>query len=575
MPILEVHDGQRRQLQDIANSIARAKKIAVVAGAGISTNCGIPVRYSQALLTASSLGSGSYADQWTQDFRSENGLYSLIQSQHHSAAASSISSSSRTSSPSDPSNLSLPHQTIKGKDLFDCNIWKDPLSTSTFYKFISSFRQKIREEVKTTSPTHKFIRTLRDTRKLVRCYTQNIDGLEAREGLCTDMARGKGNRARFKRKVLERPRSTAPILPESDRDGGCEVVQLHGELSDLRCTLCQKTCSWEEGGLEATLLSGEAPSCRACLTADRSRRDRGKRGTAVGKLRPNIVLYGEEHPCADLLSAITTHDLGLAPDVLLVLGTSLRVHGLKVLVKEFAKAVHAKAGGKGKVVFVNLSKPAESVWNGVIDYHVAMDCDAWVGDLRIRRPDVWQQQGELELQVSKNVNARQAKRTGSSKGQPHYAAEEDKENTQYTYSSFNPDLDPSQPIRQLPAPLSKPLKRTHPSPPTETPRKRIRQLPTPPSSSHKPLFSPPLLFTLDSNPSPSTPSKRRKPTIAVWEDADSSPRHEIPDSEEDKEAMLVFSPARGSLASMAGGRKKPIRAVVSGRKRKKTWLVKA
>lgn len=575
MPILEVHDGQRRQLQDIADSIAGAKKIVVVTGAGISTNCGIPVRYSQALLTTPSVGSGSYADQLTQDFRSENGLYSLIQPQHGSAA-SSTSPPSRTTSLSKPFNLSLSHQTIKGKDLFDCNLWKSPLSTSTFYKFISSLRQRIREEIKTTSPTHKFIKTLRDTRKLVRCYTQNIDGLEAREGLCSDMARGKGNRVRFTKKVLERPRSTAPILPGSDRDGGCEVVQLHGELSDLRCTLCQKTCSWEEDGLEATLLGGSAPSCRACFAADRSRRDQGKRGTAIGKLRPNIVLYGEEHPSADLLSTITTHDLGLAPDVLLILGTSLRIHGLKILVKEFAKAVHAKAGGKGKVVFVNLTKPAESVWNGVIDYHVAMDCDAWVGDLRIRRPDVWQQQGELKLQVTKDVNARPAKRIGSSKGQTQLAAEEDKENTHYTDTSFHPDLDPSKPILQLPGPLSKSFIRTHPSAPTETPRKRIRQLPTPPSSTHKPLFSPPPLLTLNSNPAPSTPSKRRKTSIAVWEDVDASQRHEIPDSEEDEESIIVSSPARGILASMAGGRQKPTGAVMVGRKRKrKTSLVEA
>ena len=43
MSNLELHDGERRYSQDIANTIAGAKKIVVVAGAGISTNCGIPV----------------------------------------------------------------------------------------------------------------------------------------------------------------------------------------------------------------------------------------------------------------------------------------------------------------------------------------------------------------------------------------------------------------------------------------------------------------------------------------------------------------------------------------------------
>lgn len=44
MPILEVTRENNRQLQKIANTLAAAKKIVVFTGAGISTNCGIPVR---------------------------------------------------------------------------------------------------------------------------------------------------------------------------------------------------------------------------------------------------------------------------------------------------------------------------------------------------------------------------------------------------------------------------------------------------------------------------------------------------------------------------------------------------
>lgn len=43
MAFLEVENGDNRQLQNIANTIAAAKKIVVITGAGISTNCGIPV----------------------------------------------------------------------------------------------------------------------------------------------------------------------------------------------------------------------------------------------------------------------------------------------------------------------------------------------------------------------------------------------------------------------------------------------------------------------------------------------------------------------------------------------------
>ena len=44
MPIQEITKHDNRQLQNIANTLASAKKIVVITGAGISTNCGIPVR---------------------------------------------------------------------------------------------------------------------------------------------------------------------------------------------------------------------------------------------------------------------------------------------------------------------------------------------------------------------------------------------------------------------------------------------------------------------------------------------------------------------------------------------------
>lgn len=85
-----------------------------------------------------------------------------------------------------------------------------------------------------------------------------------------------------------------------------------------------------------------------------------------------------------MVSAIVRRDVLLRPDILLIMGTSLRTHGVKRLVKDFAKAIHKRAG---KVVFVNLTEPAVS-WDGVIDYWVDWDCDAWVRDLMDRRPEL-------------------------------------------------------------------------------------------------------------------------------------------------------------------------------------------
>ncbi|KAI9758782.1 MAG: hypothetical protein M1840_003746 [Geoglossum simile] len=406
MPIAEVRPDGNRQLQEIADVLAKSKKVVVVTGAGISTNIGIP------------------------DFRSENGLYALIQAQYEEAvqlrASASTPTSTRSGTPfttesedaTPPSSQAsftsyassrrsnLPSN-IKGRDLFDSLVWTNPLSTMIFYRFIASLRRKIREEVRNTTPTHKFIRALRDGGRLVRCYTQNIDGLEAREGLCLDLKRGKGSRSRFLKNVVSKPRPEGPTIPGCETDGGCEVVQLHGDLETLRCGLCSELCSWEDEDRENILLSGNAPECHSCASKNENRRFSGKRGMAVGGLRPNVVLYGEEHPSADLLSPITTHDLKLGPDVLVILGTSLRVHGLKIIVREFAKAVHAREGGK--VILVNRTRPAESAWSKVIDYWVGMDCDEWVADLRQRRGDIWERQGALRLPVVKETKSKVVK----------------------------------------------------------------------------------------------------------------------------------------------------------------------
>ena len=224
------------------------------------------------------------------------------------------------------------------------------------------------------------------------------------------MTHGKGNRARFTKKAMQGQRLPARTQPGADLDGGCEVVQLHGDLRALRCTLCLQTCEWEDRH-SVRLLAGKAPTCQLCAASNQDRQDRGKRGTKIGTLRPNVVLYGEDHPSADTVGEITASDLTMNPDVLLILGTSLHVHGLKTMVKEFAKAVHAKAGGKGRVVFVNLTRPSESAWKEVLDYWVSMDCDAWVDSMRRHRPDIFHLQPSLKMQVKKTADKRIAKPT--------------------------------------------------------------------------------------------------------------------------------------------------------------------
>lgn len=332
---------------------------------------------------------------------------------------------------------------MKGRDLFDSNIWADPLKTSVFYRFATSLRQRVKEVQPTT--THHFIAQLRDLGKLARVYTQNIDEIEKKIGLSTDLRNGAGNKRRKSarqqplagpdRDVNDTPdqlkneaepaasaktdasQPSTQTSEETERakprrglspDKGVECVFLHGSLHSLRCFVCGKLCDWDEDNRESRTLSGEQPECPHCAGATAARQEKGKRALGVGKLRPDIVLYGEEHPQSDLISPIVQHDLSAGPDLLLVLGTSLRVHGLKVMVKEFSKAVHNKGG---KVIFINFTKPSESVWGDIIDYWIQWDCDAWVTDLKDRKPHLWLSPEEIqELEKQKRETLAEKRR---------------------------------------------------------------------------------------------------------------------------------------------------------------------
>ena len=133
------------------------------------------------------------------------------------------------------------------------------------------------------------------------------------------------------------------------------MCPLHGDLKKLRCNLCQTTCAWDADYTQ-DFLDGLAPECEACSEKNDKRQSTGKRGLSVGLLRPNIVLYGEDHPSNQLLSPLVPFDISSNPEILIIMGTSLKVFGLQKIVRDFAKSIHARKDKKGRVIFVNRSR---------------------------------------------------------------------------------------------------------------------------------------------------------------------------------------------------------------------------
>lgn len=137
---------------------------------------------------------------------------------------------------------------LKGRDLFDASLFRDPTSTAVFYTFISGLKRSI--DVASPTPTHQFIKALDAKKRLLRSYTQNIDGLEERVGLlgtaCEEVkALGKG-KSKLKIKDVRN-------------------VQLHGDIHRVRCITCSAEYSCTEEHLKM-FEEGTAPDCPECLS---------------------------------------------------------------------------------------------------------------------------------------------------------------------------------------------------------------------------------------------------------------------------------------------------------------------
>ncbi|KAI8622540.1 DHS-like NAD/FAD-binding domain-containing protein [Chytriomyces sp. MP71] len=362
----------------VTSALHRSKRVVAVVGAGISVSAGIP------------------------DFRSANGLYNLVKARY-------------------------PQTVVRGRDMFDAALFRDPLSTQIFYTFIAEL--KVLSDAAQLTPTHNFLGSLRERGKLLRCYTQNIDCLEARLNLnfvrhpvsSASSASSSSSLAQSSAKpdslhslalpLTSSPTETThpkplPVSPsqppqKSNKTRGSAtapppLIHLHGALDTLICTICKTTVPYTPDHL-ATCQRGTPPPCPACAATASARADMGKRAVRAGVLRPNIVLYGEHHAGGDAIAAAVTVDgkklaqgggVGNAggisggggsggAGVLFVMGTSLKVDGVKMLVRQLARSVR---DGGGCVVLLNRCRLGRE-WDGVFDYVVLGEVDECVSIL--------------------------------------------------------------------------------------------------------------------------------------------------------------------------------------------------
>eukprot|EP00177_Eucheuma_denticulatum_P004580 GFKZ01008328.1.p1 GENE.GFKZ01008328.1~~GFKZ01008328.1.p1 ORF type:complete len:472 (+),score=77.96 GFKZ01008328.1:167-1582(+) len=258
----ELRPGRQRlelklgELADVADLVSRANNIVVLTGAGVSVSCGIP------------------------DFRSKGGLYDTVLERY---------------------GLTDPQA------IFDVEEFR--MDPRLFYSFA---KDVMPSKDLQPSPTHRFVAELEKKGKLLRNYSQNIDGLERRAGVSEE-----------------------------------RVILCHGSF--LTATCMRRTCRATIAGDEiaAEVARGAVPLCRVCgadsdkkPNNDESEDDEDDGGEydveSMGVLKPDIVFFGENLP--KRVSENLEKDVSKA-DMLLVLGTSLQVAPVARIPQYFAQGV--------------------------------------------------------------------------------------------------------------------------------------------------------------------------------------------------------------------------------------------
>lgn len=167
------------------------------------------------------------------------------------------------------------------------------------------------------TPFHHMLATLAEEGRLLRLYSQNVDGIDT---------------------ALPPLATTVPL---NKKGPWPKTIQLHGGLEKMVCSKCGHLSDFEGALFEGP----EPPACTECETIDIVRIAGGLRSHGIGRLRPRMVLYNEFNPDEEAIGAVSAADLKSRPDAVIVVGTSLKVPGIRRLAKEMCAVTRGRRDG--------------------------------------------------------------------------------------------------------------------------------------------------------------------------------------------------------------------------------------
>ncbi|KXG46772.1 Sirtuin family [Penicillium griseofulvum] len=262
-------------------------------------------------------GAGISTAAGIPDFRSTDGLFKSLQKKHNLKAS--------------------------GKLLFDAAVYQDDALTAPFHEMVRS----LSEEVANVKPTafHQMLARLGIESRLKRLYTQNIDGIEtSMEPLATE-------------------------IPLNVKGSWPITIQLHGSIEKM---VCQK-CRYLDNFKPDMFMKADPPDCTECAENDGVRQASGQRSHGIGRMRPRIVLYNEHNPDEEAITSVMNADIKSRPRVLIVAGTSLKIPGVRQLVKSLCTMIRSRKDGV--TMFINNEPPSGKEFDNCFDLIVKGSCD--------------------------------------------------------------------------------------------------------------------------------------------------------------------------------------------------------
>ncbi|KAK2742597.1 hypothetical protein FQN57_005223 [Myotisia sp. PD_48] len=262
-------------------------------------------------------GAGISVSAGIPDFRSSRGLFTTLKKDHKLRAS--------------------------GKQLFDANIvYQDENMISSFHDMV----RELSDMCTSAKPTafHNFLDRVAETGHLLRLYTQNVDGIDA---------------------SLPMLETKIPLVKPFP-----PTIQLHGGLKKMICQKCNHMSDFQ-----SKLFNGpDPPLCPECHRTDIVRTESGYRSRGVGKLRPRMVLYNEHNPDEEAICSVIRADIKARPGALIVAGTSLKIPGVRLMVREMCRAVRGRRDGI-TIWINNDSLPVGKEFKDCWDYVIKGDCD--------------------------------------------------------------------------------------------------------------------------------------------------------------------------------------------------------